>query len=151
MIVPKGVPHYNVKSWKSRIISFSERNKDGCGYRRQRRTVSIRVQSTRLFQPSVRTLLYSCLCFSKSFAIRLPASRVGVQRDGSSLSVSDRLDPSIFLPCANALQSGIVIKFNNADQNTPLANRCTDSISRDTLSRKQFLIQYGLLRPNQTI
>ena len=48
-------------------------------------------------------------------------------------------------------QSGIVIKFDNPDQNKPIANRCTDSSSRDTLSRKQFLIQYGVLRPNQTI
>ena len=33
-IVPKGVPHHNVKSWKSRKCFFSDRNKDGCRYRR---------------------------------------------------------------------------------------------------------------------
>lgn len=51
----------------------------------------------RLFQPSIKTLLYSCVCFSKSHAIRLLASRVGVHKNGSSPSVSDRLDSSTFL------------------------------------------------------
>ena len=36
-----------MKSWKSRKHSFSDRNKDGCRYRRQRRIVPIRVPSTR--------------------------------------------------------------------------------------------------------
>ena len=36
-----------MKWWKSRKHSFSDRNKDGCKYRRQRRIVSIRVRSTR--------------------------------------------------------------------------------------------------------
>ena len=34
--------------------------------------------------------------FSKSLAIGLPASRVGVRKDGSCPSVSDRLDPPTF-------------------------------------------------------
>ena len=34
--------------------------------------------------------------FSKSLAIGLPASRVGVHKDGSCPSVSDRLDPPTF-------------------------------------------------------
>ena len=34
--------------------------------------------------------------FSKSLAIRLPASRVGVRKDGSCPAVSDRLDPPTF-------------------------------------------------------
>ena len=51
----------------------------------------------RLFLPSANTLLYYCVCFSRSLAVRLPASRLGVDKDGSCPSVSDRLDPSIFL------------------------------------------------------
>ena len=34
--------------------------------------------------------------FSMSLAIGLPASRVGVRKDGSCQSVSDRLDPPTF-------------------------------------------------------
>ena len=33
---------------------------------------------------------------------------------------------------------GIVIKFDNPDQNKPITNRCSDSSSRDMLLRQQF-------------
>ena len=50
----------------------------------RRRIGSIRVRSTRSAD------------FSMSLAIGLPASRVGVRKDGSCPSVSDRLDPPTF-------------------------------------------------------
>ena len=49
----------------------------------------------RLFLPSAYIILVMRL-FSKSLAIGLPASQVGIRKDGSCPSVSDRLDPSAF-------------------------------------------------------
>ena len=57
----------------------------------------------RLFLRSANTLLYYCVCFSRSLAVRLPASRLGVDKDESCPSVSDRFDPPIFLPSAKTL------------------------------------------------
>jgi len=50
---------------------------------------------------------------------------------------------------AAVLSDGKIVVSDN--RNKPIANRYQDLSSRDTLSRKQFLIQYGVLRPNQTI
>ena len=47
-------------------------------------------------------------------------------------------------------QSGMVIKFDNPDQNKPINNRCSDSSSRDMLLWQQFWVQHGVRRPNQT-
>ena len=40
-------------------------------------------------------------------------------------------------------QSGIVIKFDNLDQNKPRANRCSNFRSRDLILGKASWIQYG--------
>jgi len=109
--VPKRVPHCNVKSWKSRKYSFSDRNKDGCKHRGL--SVSAIKLSTepwdlrlvgslfaktdrvhpcpidsirRLFLPSLKTLLKSCLCL-------LSLSPSDFRLVGSLFAKTDRVHP----------------------------------------------------------